>query len=372
MVRRVTELTPAQRDRMESHAQGWIDRGWRITPLTESEWAVWEDGARYFYELAKIPFPKTIVRVPSPMVGAFAAPIVAYVLAKLRKDGVIPRSAVRSAVGSAVGSAVDSAVDSAVGSAVRSAVGSAVDSDEREVLSTIRQSFYRWMGGRFGGWGFAYNWATSPWWLSYWTFFRDVAGLELEGDLWERVTKSEAASSAGYWWPFDDFVMVCDNPVELHVETAGGEKRMHCETGPAISWADGYGIYMWHGVQVPAWVIHEPTVDRALKEPNSEVRRAALEHIGWPKVIAQLGTKPIATCADPGNDPHELALYSLPEAFYDEPVNLLVMTNGSPDRSGEQRLYGETVPANIIDPLAAAAWQYGVAPDVYANLARRT
>jgi len=140
----------------------------------------------------------------------------------------------------------------------------------------------------------------------------------------------------------------------------------------AISWPDGWGFHSWRGVRVPDWVITEPTVDRAVKEPNSEIRRAALEHIGWPKVIEQLGTKPIATCADPANEPHKLALYELPAEFYDERVNLLTMVNGSPDRSGDLRIYGETVPANITDPLEAAAWQYQVSPDVYSRLERRT
>ncbi len=48
------------------------------------------------------------------------------------------------------------------------------------------------------------------------------------------------------------------------------------------------------------------------------------------------------------------------------------MVNGSPDRDGQLRRYGETVPASITDPLSAAAWQYGVEPNVYAQLARRT
>ena len=109
-----------------------------------------------------------------------------------------------------------------------------------------------------------------------------------------------------------------------------------------------------------------------MKEPNSEIRRAALERIGWDRVIAEQGWKPIATCPDPGNDPHELALYALTEQFYDEPVNLLLMTNGSPDRDGSLRQYAETVPASITDPLAAAAWQYDVPPEMYAQIKRRT
>lgn len=149
-------------------------------------------------------------------------------------------------------------------------------------------------------------------------------------------------------------------------------KRLHCEDGPALEYRDGWKVYAWHGTRVPEWVIEEPDAERAIRERNSEVRRAALEVVGWDKAIAHIGLKPIATAPDPANFPHELALYSLPEEFYDQPVNLLLMVNGSPDRSGELRLYGETVPADITDPLAAAAWQYDVPVDAYAGLVRRT
>lgn len=67
-------------------------------------------------------------------------------------------------------------------------------------------------------------------------------------------------------------------------------------------------------------------------------------------------------------DPNEPPLDEAPIA----PVNLLLMVNGSPDRSGAQRRYGETVPADITSAMEAAAWQYGVHPDAYAQLVRRT
>ena len=41
-------------------------------------------------------------------------------------------------------------------------------------------------------------------------------------------------------------------------------------------------------------------------------------------------------------------------------------------RSGAIRRYGETVPANIEDPIAASAWQYQVDPNVYKTLERRS
>ena len=172
--------------------------------------------------------------------------------------------------------------------------------------------------------------------------------------------------------------MVCEPPTEIHVEQIGptgwGSHRLHCETGPAVVWSDGWGVYSWHGTRVPAWVIENPTVEQALVERNSEIRRCACEAIGWDRVLAHLGEAPIDVCPDPANAPHELKLYRLPDNVnpYGQAVNLLLMTNGSPDRSGVLRQYGETVPASIKSAEAAAGWQYGLNPSVYRQLERRT
>ena len=175
--------------------------------------------------------------------------------------------------------------------------------------------------------------------------------------------------NAYWWWAFKGFAVLTERPTQIVRDPEG---RLHSETGQAITWPDGWGFHSWHGTRVPEWVIENPTVEKALKEPNSEIRRAAFESIGWDKAIEQLNLTPLGVCADPGNFPHSLTLYELPERIYEEPVNLLLMVNGSPDRDGELRRYGETVPANIREPLAAAAWQYDVPVDVYAQLVRRT
>ncbi|WP_136244891.1 hypothetical protein, partial [Mycobacterium intracellulare] len=91
MTKKLTELTPQQQERMASWAREWIEYGWRTTPLTEEEWATWESGARKCYEFAGIPFPGVVVRVSSPIVGAYAAPIAKAVIEDLRR-GANPQS----------------------------------------------------------------------------------------------------------------------------------------------------------------------------------------------------------------------------------------------------------------------------------------
>ena len=201
LMRKLEALTPAQTARMESFAQEWIEHGLRTRPLTEDEWAVWEAGARRCYEYAQIPWPGVVVRVPNPLIGAFAAPIADITINRLR-----------------VGGAVDGAVRTHI----------------------LNRWYYRF-GGRL--------W---PWRQSYIAFFRDVCELQLDGDTWDRSRAYEDAQSAGWWWPFRDFVMVCGVPTVIRLEQVGptgwGSHRLHCEDGPAVGWP-GYELYFWHGTE---------------------------------------------------------------------------------------------------------------------------
>jgi hypothetical protein len=51
---------------------------------------------------------------------------------------------------------------------------------------------------------------------------RDVVELRLDEQVWECSRAVEDAWSAGYWWAFRDFVVVCDLPTVLHAEGPDG------------------------------------------------------------------------------------------------------------------------------------------------------
>jgi hypothetical protein len=74
------------------------------------------------------------------------------------------------------------------------------------------------------------------------------------------------------------------------------------------------------------------------------------------------------TAPDPANAGRTLRLYAIDGVR----ARVLVMSNGSPDRSGMLRDYAELVPWFFDDPVAAAAWQYGCPVDTYRQLQRRT
>jgi hypothetical protein len=170
-------------------------------------------------------------------------------------------------------------------------------------------------------------------------------------------------------------VVLTERPTEI---LRDDRARPHRVDGPAIRYPDGWAVHAWHGVCVPADLIEGDgwTTERIMSEPNREIRRCAVERQsaakGWRHVIERAGWPQVGqTVPDPGNPGQTLSLYRV-EDLYDEPVNLLCMSNGTIDRDGTRREFGETVPADIIDPVAAAAWQIGISPEDYRATVRRT
>ena len=180
-----------------------------------------------------------------------------------------------------------------------------------------------------------------------------------------------AARTCGPWYPMHGVCVIGDRPTVLERDRDG---RLHCETGLAVNWSDGWATHWWHGICVPSWVIEDPTPDRILAETNTEIRRCAIESYGWDRYLDHIGATAMSVEPDPGNPGHDLALYDLPEQaqVYDAPVRLLVMDNASLDRDGTRRRFAETVPMECTSAVAAAAWQFDVAEDDYRQLARAT
>jgi hypothetical protein len=233
----------------------------------------------------------------------------------------------------------------------------------RSAVDSAKLFWHYWFGGR--------HWS---WWPAYICYFLDHTDIELTDDIRDRADAYRNAQSAGYWWPNRDFVMVCDAPAELHVESVGGgAHRMHCETGPAISWSDGWGIHMWHGTRVPADLIEIGwDVARIMAEENTEIRRCAIEKLGWDRFVTEAGMTLTDECPDPGNPGQVLRLYDIPRDVLDLPVRVLVCVNATRERDGSRHTFGLTVPTDCRSALAAAAWCFDLTEREYAGMARAT
>lgn len=187
---------------------------------------------------------------------------------------------------------------------------------------------------------------------------------------WGRACRTLAAhedTARAAWFPYRRVAVALEPPREVHAGPSGLDRA----DGPAVVWADGTPWFFLRGTRVPRCPDDGPwTVGEIAGVRNSEVRRAMIESVGWEAYIADAGLELAASAPDPGNPPHELELYDL--TWPDGECRLLLMTNGSPDRSGQLRRYAELVPADFDDPVEAVAWQYGVPVETYRDLGRRT
>ncbi|GLZ35102.1 hypothetical protein Lesp02_72890 [Lentzea sp. NBRC 105346] len=211
-------------------------------------------------------------------------------------------------------------------------------------------------------------------WIAHYDVFRRALGVEYSPEdsaqleLWATL-----ARTCGWWWPREDVCVLAERPSAIRVEpvpgTAYDEFRLH---GRAIEFPDGSAHYAWHGTPVPDWVVEAPAVDRIIAERNVEVRRCAIEHIGWGAFIEGAGMELVSQSPDPGNPGSVLRLYDLPAEFWSVQTRLLLAVNGSLERDGTRRRYGLFVPSHFDHPLDAAGWTYGLTGAQYARLQRRT
>nr|MDD5178340.1 hypothetical protein [Candidatus Nanoarchaeia archaeon] len=83
-------------------------------------------------------------------------------------------------------------------------------------------------------------------WLAFYEFFKDVCGLEQEtknlSGLW-KVSKN-----AGWYLPHENICWISEKHNKLSRNTRG---LLHSDTGIALQYPDGWGIYALNGVKFP-------------------------------------------------------------------------------------------------------------------------
>ena len=346
MAKRIDKLTAEQTAQLDGIRDEWLAHGLAATSANR-ELAV--AGVNAAYRAAGLEPPHIVVWLDSPIAGAYGA---AYLKTLLQK---MVGGQVRDQVWDQVWGQVWDQVGGQVGGQVWDQVGGQVwgqvwDQVGGQVRDQLSQMLY---GQHEAGW------------LSFYDTFRRF-GLE----CCERLNGlMQVAQNAGWWWPFRGAVILTERPTELHRDNQG---RLHCETGPAIRYPDGWGVHAWHGTRVPADLITRKwTLQEIFAERNSEIRRCAIERIGWDVFIQESGLQKVASAPDPGNAPHHIALYDLPDELddmFDARARILLCVNGTVEPDGERRRFGLPVPAHHNDPIAAAADLYGWPVEAYRRL----
>jgi hypothetical protein len=218
------------------------------------------------------------------------------------------------------------------------------------------------------------------WSAAQWIGFHDVLrqlGLLDVGDHVHHqldMLAGLARSGCGWWWPRRRLCVVSRRPVVMATEEAPGRHRgtrLHGADGPALTFADGWTCHAWHGIPVPADLVEGGwPVSRILSGPTFELRRCAIERVGWKKLIEATGLEPLGLpVPDPAEPGGTLRLYDVPEGMADAGgarVLVFAGADGEAERAGCCRAW--EVYSFFDDPVKAASWLLGLTRDQYVTV----
>lgn len=283
-------ITAAERAAMVEHVKLWMARTFRTDPIEPDKIVPAIQG---LYRAANLKPPRIAI-VPSPLVMAFAYGASAAIWHRRAATAAATYAATRAATYAATADATDDATADAAKACVELAGKFGID--------CARRWSDRYQGGNM--------------WISYdcyLTAYRDILGLRLrEHDAYSHW--EQAAIHGGFRVMHEKFCIVSDFPEFIKIDA---QNRPHCENGPSHRWRDGWSLYHWHGVRIPArWIEQRNTLDprEVIQTKNIEQRAAGAAIIGWPRMAKALKRKIID--GDPDTDLGaliELELPGLPE-----------------------------------------------------------
>ncbi len=125
-------------------------------------------------------------------------------------------------------------------------------------------------------------------WLSYYDFFLKEFGAQADFCL-PIQPFIDLSYHVGWWSAYQDVVFIQDRPMYIHINDAN---LLHCATGPAVEYSDGYKVYALSNYLVDPIVIESPellTTDMIEKESNAEVRRMMMEIYGMDRYFDDSG-----------------------------------------------------------------------------------
>jgi hypothetical protein len=203
-------------------------------------------------------------------------------------------------------------------------------------------------GNQWAGWPAAAEW------------YREVAQLPIDWSVW--MPWVTLAEHSGPRYVHDKFCVISDFPEVLKVDNAN---RPHCATGPFCRWRDGFALYAWHGIRVPAWIIEHPervTIAGINAETNAEIRRVMIDRYGYERYLQESGAVEISADVDEGGE--VMRLFTMPaDDDTGRPMRCLLVANSTPDPDDSRRRYVIRVPPTCKDVWTARNWTFDLPPE---------
>jgi hypothetical protein len=237
--------------------------------------------------------------------------------------------------------------------------------DETEMIGTMTTSIFDRLRDRLGGepeaqGSFMLDLPSGVSWLAMGNLLspylpEHCQNLQGDLDIWNDLSNNTSTVMC-----LDGVAFLCERPQKFQLNE---EFRAHCDSGPFLTYADGFAEYALDGVLVPSFVIENPesiSVKTIEATTNIEVRRVILEKFGVSRYISEAGVEPI----------HEDEYGTLfrRELPGDESLVLLRVINSTPEPDGTYKEYFLRVPPEIETAKQAVAWTFGFESDSYQPL----
>jgi hypothetical protein len=201
-------------------------------------------------------------------------------------------------------------------------------------------------------------------WLSFYDFSETIGAPFNKSTKTHFDAYKNYAQTCGWLYPYKSIAFVSDRSAELHFDA---QRRLHCATGMAAKFRDGWGIHSWHGLRIPARLIDERDKITPLTiaaEENAELRRVALEIYGFDRYLAECDAKVISK-----DELHGQPRRLLEIKVGGDTIRIIEVMNGSLEPDGTRRRFHlGAMPGNTPQEVVAAS--YGINPKVYQEAVR--
>jgi hypothetical protein len=367
---KLKRLTLEQTACMEGHRKRWAQIRTSVGPANREEA---ERGIAAAYSAAGWPEPRQVVWCSSPMQMATL-----WAKTPHERSGANLRSAIADQVRSRAAFAIQRRVsgsllatveelssqagEDTLGDAVREAVLRA--SQAVRPAAPQKRPWLFWLS-RPRSWQQLQDAGYAPRsysWLERHDFFRTVCGLTSETEPLAGLLL--IAEHADWIIPYKHICWVSEPPGVFKTDERG---RLHSASGPALQYRDGWGVYAWKGVEVPARVIERPeqiTVADIDRTVDIHVRRSMIERMTPERFIASGAAYQIS-------EDETGILWEKRWADGDAWAAIEVV-NGTPEPDGTHKRYFLQVPPNMLTARSAVAWTYGLTARQYRGLLQRT
>lgn len=177
-------------------------------------------------------------------------------------------------------------------------------------------------------------------WLSFYDYFLRECNVEECAKLNGLFGLAE---HCGWWSPRETYAIVCNRPSEIHMDN---ENRLHNDSGMAVKYRDGYGIWSINGISVTEQIVMRPetlTVSQIDSESNNDVRSIMIDRFGWSRYIKDSKAK----CLDKRTNDVENTMEALYQTRDDNRLLVTCPTG---------RMFSLGVPNTIMTCVEAQKW----------------